>query len=164
MSARGSGGAPGAPPAGSGAEPQKYWLGGLGERYELPQRGLGRSPSRWRIFDSFHAKTRLSEAILHDNFSILQFPQESFNFFCKLVYFMEELIIDLIAYLRICNRVERAQIIFCISVQASFFTTQEEANIAPQVLKYVLGRGSGGALWASPAGSMAEPQPLTHFW
>ena len=40
--------------------------------------------------------------------SVLQFPHESFNF-CKLVYFMEELIIGLIAYIRICNRVERAE-------------------------------------------------------
>jgi len=31
MSARGSVGAPGTPPAGSGAEPQENWLGGLGE-------------------------------------------------------------------------------------------------------------------------------------
>ena len=48
--ARGSGGAPGAPPAGSGAEPQHSWLGGLGERYELPQWGSGRSPDRQRIW------------------------------------------------------------------------------------------------------------------
>jgi len=30
VSAKVSGGAPGAPPAGSGAEPQENWLGGLG--------------------------------------------------------------------------------------------------------------------------------------
>ena len=51
-SARGFGGAPGAPPAGSGAEPQQSWLGGLGERYELPQWGPGRSPGRQRIWSN----------------------------------------------------------------------------------------------------------------
>ena len=52
MSARGSGGAPLAPPAGSGAEPQLQ-ARGLVERFELPQWDLGRSPSRQRIFTRF---------------------------------------------------------------------------------------------------------------
>ena len=41
-------GAPLAPPEGSGAEPQLQ-ARGSGERFEIPQRDLGRSPSRQRI-------------------------------------------------------------------------------------------------------------------
>ena len=47
-----SGGAPLAPPAGSGAEPQLQ-VRGMEERFELPQRGLGRCPSRQRILVYF---------------------------------------------------------------------------------------------------------------
>jgi len=51
MSARGFGGVSGAPPVGSGAEPQEYLLGGLGN--------VMSSPSAARaFFDSFHAKSR----------------------------------------------------------------------------------------------------------
>ena len=52
LPARGSGGAPLAPPAGSGAEPQ-YTTRGLGERCELPQWGPGQSPGRQRFLVNF---------------------------------------------------------------------------------------------------------------
>ena len=46
------------PQRGLGQSPS-YWLGGLGERYELPQRGLGRSPSRKRILVYFRDRKRI---------------------------------------------------------------------------------------------------------
>jgi hypothetical protein len=52
LPARGSGGAPLGPPAGSRAEPQYIQLGGLGERYELPQWGPG-LPGRQRFLVNF---------------------------------------------------------------------------------------------------------------
>jgi len=38
---------------GGGSEPPRYQLGGLVERYKLPQRGAGRSPGKLQDFGVF---------------------------------------------------------------------------------------------------------------
>jgi len=61
MSARGSGRAPGAPPAGSGAEPQECWLGFWGSVMKLssPSGVYGTEPQPLKHFYGFQSMLNL---------------------------------------------------------------------------------------------------------